>query len=264
MIEYECPKCGEPMESPDSRAGDLETCPNCGFVSPVPAGGRHKAWQIRRARLGSLAATGTIAALQAIGGILLLTMYLLNTLSGIVSGIWLLVLWEWQLILMGLAISLLMPMAFAIVMLPQMGLAAVYLTSEEKGKKALALATGLLASLYGNATIACWVALVFFLFVGLAGGVNTICLLLWSFATAMAPLSYMASKEPPDSTGTALGLLLAQVCYAWLALAWWLGASLGTSLVVLTVLVLLGSAPAGVLTLISMRPREQADYHDWA
>lgn len=30
MIRYLCQSCGEPMESPDTRRGGVETCPECG------------------------------------------------------------------------------------------------------------------------------------------------------------------------------------------------------------------------------------------
>lgn len=38
MIEYECPDCGEPMESSDTMAGKDETCPICDAVVVVPEG----------------------------------------------------------------------------------------------------------------------------------------------------------------------------------------------------------------------------------
>lgn len=40
MIEYECPECGEPLESPDSLVGKMDTCPVCGscFVLANRAG----------------------------------------------------------------------------------------------------------------------------------------------------------------------------------------------------------------------------------
>ena len=37
MISYKCVKCGEPLEAPDSLAGQPETCPKCGNVCVVPA-----------------------------------------------------------------------------------------------------------------------------------------------------------------------------------------------------------------------------------
>ena len=36
MIEYMCPKCREPMMSPDSVAGRVEDCPDCGTGVVVP------------------------------------------------------------------------------------------------------------------------------------------------------------------------------------------------------------------------------------
>jgi membrane protein YdbS with pleckstrin-like domain len=37
MVFYGCPKCQEPMSSPDSMAGQSESCPSCGNVAMVPA-----------------------------------------------------------------------------------------------------------------------------------------------------------------------------------------------------------------------------------
>ncbi len=36
MIEYECPECGEPMESPDLMAGNIEECLECKAQVKVP------------------------------------------------------------------------------------------------------------------------------------------------------------------------------------------------------------------------------------
>ena len=36
MIYYGCPKCGAAMGSPESMAGENETCPACGNVAIVP------------------------------------------------------------------------------------------------------------------------------------------------------------------------------------------------------------------------------------
>lgn len=36
MISYECHRCGEPMESPDSLTGQEDACPKCGCAVQVP------------------------------------------------------------------------------------------------------------------------------------------------------------------------------------------------------------------------------------
>jgi len=36
MLYYGCPKCGSPMASPDSLAGQSDQCPDCGNVTTVP------------------------------------------------------------------------------------------------------------------------------------------------------------------------------------------------------------------------------------
>ena len=36
MIDFQCPKCGQRMSAPESRADQAETCPRCGNVAVVP------------------------------------------------------------------------------------------------------------------------------------------------------------------------------------------------------------------------------------
>ena len=36
MIEYKCPQCAGEMSSPDSMAGEQESCPNCEYLVTVP------------------------------------------------------------------------------------------------------------------------------------------------------------------------------------------------------------------------------------
>ena len=40
MIVHPCAACGRPMESPESLAGQLNACPACGTLVPVPQGGQ--------------------------------------------------------------------------------------------------------------------------------------------------------------------------------------------------------------------------------
>ena len=40
MIYYGCPKCQAPMASPESQAGQVETCPECGNVAVIPSSGQ--------------------------------------------------------------------------------------------------------------------------------------------------------------------------------------------------------------------------------
>ena len=46
MIEFRCPCCGEPLQSPDSMVGQKESCPACGQQSVVPAAEKSKTEQL--------------------------------------------------------------------------------------------------------------------------------------------------------------------------------------------------------------------------
>lgn len=37
MIDYRCPRCKKSMSSPESLMGEPESCPECGYVTTVPA-----------------------------------------------------------------------------------------------------------------------------------------------------------------------------------------------------------------------------------
>jgi len=138
---------------------------------------------------------------------------ILNFFSGIVGGIWLAILRNWGSIGIGFGLGFAMPWIYTLVSLPAMGLSVVVAFFAEKGSKTFTAILGFLTSLYHNALMAAWVIWVFGFFMGRADAKSFIPYLLWGYSTMMAPLSYMASKEPPDSLGTTLGVFYAQVCY---------------------------------------------------
>ena len=210
-------------------------------------------------RLGKLAAAGGLAALGALGEILLLATYLLNALSGVVSGTWLLVLWEWKVVVFGVGMSLFMPWAFSIVILPQLLLVALCGAFLDAKRRTSAVLGGLVASLYANAVLASWVGIVFFLFIGLAPRINPVCLVLWGYSTVMAPLAYMARQEGRNSTGTAIGLLVAELSYISLAITWWAGAPFRICVTVLVGVVILAGSTTAILAALTFTPHSGED-----
>lgn len=152
---------------------------------------------------------------------------ILNLFYGIVGGIWLAILGHWGSIGIGLGLGIAMPWIYAIASLPTMGLSFVFTYFAKKGSKTFTGISGFLTSIYHNALLAMWVIWVFSFFMGMADSKSFIPYLLWGYSTMMAPLSYMASKEPPDSMGTILGVFFAQLCY----LIWVLFSFFGKNLI---------------------------------
>ena len=138
---------------------------------------------------------------------------ILNFFSGIVGGVWLAILGYWGSIGIGFVLSFAMPWIWTIASLPAMGLGFVVAFFAEKGSKTFTGILGYLTSIYTNSLLTLWLIWVFGFFMGRADSESFITYLLWGYSTMMAPLSYMASKEPPDSMGTTLGVFFAQLCY---------------------------------------------------
>jgi hypothetical protein len=152
----------------------------------------------------------TASTLFALIGLCLL---IVNTFGGLVAGIWLLAMGEWRLVVLGFLLSFIMPTAWSIASIPMLGFAALLFTRSEQPNRPAVAAGGFVLSIWNAALISMWCASVFFLFTGKIEEGTTLPLLLWAYSTTMAPLAYMASKEPPDSHGTALGMFLALVLY---------------------------------------------------
>lgn len=147
-------------------------------------------------------------------GLLTLTfssLAILNFTSGIIAGIWLLILGEWQLVLFGFILGFIMPWVYSIASIPQFLILPLLVKFGEKGHKFLFSLFGFILSLYNNFLLGAWVTTIFGIMIQFH--INPIPTWLWGYATIMGPIGYMASKEDRDSTGTLLGALFCQVSY---------------------------------------------------
>jgi len=166
---------------------------------------------------------------------------LINFFSGIVGGIWLAFSGGLSLVLYGIGLSIFMPWGYSIAFLPQMGLAALLVNFVEKGNKLVVGTLGFITSVYGNFILTIWSIFVFESLVKNQPQ-PIIPLLLWGYSTVMAPLSYMVSKEPPDSSGTSMGLLFVQLSFVVLTVLFIVGSYDSARNVALGILILLFSS----------------------
>ena len=157
---------------------------------------------------GFAASVGKVI-ISVVGTIVLI----LNVISGITGGIWLAILGHWWSIGIGIGFAVVMPWIYSLLSLPSTGLAFIVGFFAERGSKTFTGLLGLLASLYQYALIAAWNISVFLFFMDRADEKSVIPYLFWCFSTVMAPLSYMAKNEPPESFGTWLGLFFTEVSY---------------------------------------------------
>ena len=156
---------------------------------------------------------------SALNGLLIL-LFLLNFLAGIVGGAWLLITGNWELVVYGILLSIVMPWAYTVAILPTFLLMPLIVKSAERKNVIFTAVLGFITACYTNGVIAYWAWYVFSDFVIDAKGIMAVPLLLWGYSTVMAPLGYMAHKEGDDGAGTSLGLLIAQVAFFIVMILW--------------------------------------------
>ena len=117
----------------------------------------------------------------------------------------------------------------------------------EKRWALIASIMGFLTALYNYAILSIWVLLIFVYCITQRGDNYWVPYAIWAYSTILAPLAFMASKEPPDSVGTTLGLFFAMVSVIFLVVVWHLGFSLKSSIILIASLAALFALCTGVL-----------------
>ena len=149
---------------------------------------------------------------------LLIPLMILNSLGGIVSAVWLLLLGEWRLIVAGLLVSLAGNFCLRIAFLPSVliGAPALYLASKEKWTISNILM--LPSILYINAVMTAWCGIVFYFYTLDSTLPDFVPRMIWTYGIATGTLSYLAMKGPSDEnapTGLAIAVLFAQIGYVF-------------------------------------------------
>lgn len=161
---------------------------------------------------------------SAFVSMVVMPLIVLNLFSVIVGGIWLAIIGQWWTIGQGLVFGFVMPWIYAIVILPSLGLSALAVKAADRGNKPYVVILSFIVSMFNYILIAIWGFLIFSFFARSIGSNSYVPYLLWIYSTTMAPLGFMASKEPPDSTGTSIGLFFAQLNFIALTILWFLSA----------------------------------------
>lgn len=183
----------------------------------------------------------------------------INVCSSLVGGVWLAFIHQWRLILLGVVMGICLPTLYAIVIAPGMGLAAISAPLIEKGRRFLGGAIALFATLYSNSLIAVWVAGAFSVCVIQVEAHSPVPFVLWGYAVAVGPLSYMAEKDSEDSVGTALGVFFAQISYFLATILWLSGTSFGGIFRTLILMAVLPAATQVILGLWLSAPSRAAN-----
>jgi hypothetical protein len=135
---------------------------------------------------------------MAVLELLVLPFAILNILAGLSGAIWLAILGKWWLLAMGAAGMVVSAMALGLVLMP--GMLVSVLAAPFLGRRHwyLGFPFVLAGSIYSNAVVGLWCFLVVTVFIANAGDGATLPALLWAYAVAIAPLSYMMRKDDPD------------------------------------------------------------------
>lgn len=140
----------------------------------------------------------------------------LNVLGGITSGVWLVVLRDWNTLGLGVGLFIGSTLILGFALMPSMLLAAPAAYFAERGKTIGLVLFGALGSLYTLALITVWCCGALFLFVKDASAASLIPRLIWSYGVATGPWASMALKEEgPEDQGSAatFAAFLAQPAY---------------------------------------------------
>jgi hypothetical protein len=132
--------------------------------------------------------------------VLAIPLLALNLLGGAVSGVWLLLIGEWRMVLLGVAILSVSGFVLgAAVLLPPL-LIAVTLASVRKRPVQIFVAA--LGSLYAGAVILLWCVGVLWLFGRQASTRSVVPVLIWSYGVAVGPWANMASHDQDAQGGS--------------------------------------------------------------
>lgn len=127
---------------------------------------------------------------------LIIPIGLFNMFGGIVSGIWLAILGEWNLIGYGILALLVSGVGLSFVMAPGL----IFLTGPavillEKGHKISGSIFGLLSAFYTNGILTAWCILVLFYFINHTNADSIIPGFIWSYGIATSPIAWLAQKD---------------------------------------------------------------------
>lgn len=139
----------------------------------------------------------------------------LNLLGGIVGGVWILFLGEWRLVVLGIILSSIIPLLYSLTLLIQMPMFLFIDYLQKHGKKLLTMIFSFLNILFSHVIIVFYVILIAdrsILFSEI-NSLNVVPFLLFGYAVATGPFTYMASKEGDDGAASFIAVFMAQLAY---------------------------------------------------
>ncbi|MBD3382465.1 MAG: hypothetical protein GF404_09740 [candidate division Zixibacteria bacterium] len=136
-----------------------------------------------------------------------------NLVSGPIGGIWLILVGEWRLVILGIVLGIGMPLMYSIIHVPLMGLTYLSTTFAKKGKIKSGTAMYFINMIIEYLIIGAWISGVFLFYINSASIGNEIPYMIFVYSVAIGPLAFMSSKDSDRSIANAIAILLAQTCY---------------------------------------------------
>lgn len=173
---------------------------------------------------------------------------LLNVFGGIISGIWLAVLGEWNIILLSIVLFFVSTFMISTALMPSILLMAPAVALLEKGKR-IWLFFGALNLLYTFLVIIIWCMWILTTYVDMANNKSLLPTLIWSYGTALGPWLYFASKER-DNSSTMFTTFIVAISYIVAIVMVWFGASMQNIFITFSAIVL----ASGIFQLLALFP----------
>ena len=158
--------------------------------------------------------------LTGLFGLVMVPLFIINAFGGIVALIWLIIEKEWNLVITGVIAFFGSTLLLGIAFLPALGLQALGAILWEKNIKVLSFPILVIALLINIIIISLWVGVVYLYgYENYRSSTSLIPVSLWCYGVAVAPIVYMASKEPPDNVTSNVMAFFTSIGCLWITIS---------------------------------------------
>lgn len=192
---------------------------------------------------------------NAVTDILVLSFEILSmglNLFGGLSGLWLLFLGEWGVVVLGLVYAIFSSLFISFALIPGLLISTPAVYFIDSGKKVIGAFFGFLSIIYTIALIIIWCMYVLIEFPQLVDSNAIIPILFWSYGVAMTPWIYLAQQDLRTGNDHAVyTTFFAEISYLIAIIMYYFGATLFSILVVFSVIMLVSATAHFLLVLVA-------------
>lgn len=171
-----------------------------------------------------------------------LPIMILNSLGGLISGIWLMFLGEWRILFQGILLMMMSGSLVSFALKPSLLFAKFAKSAMDKGQKPVAVFFGSSMVLYKVILMSAWCILIMWLFLHQATESGIVAKLIWSYGVALAPWSFLAKQDRARGNQSSIfTTFLAQISYIISMFMFSAGSSLHTIVIVFFSIMIIGA-----------------------